>query len=179
MCVCVVRYLGKNPYVCDCNLLWLASFAAAHAALEMSDVVCEAPERLARRRLVDLPHADLRCRSLAERARTASLCASLPGGAAGAGGALGLGVGADGATRCPKPCVCHLRQTAPSANATQAPLATTPSPADGGAHEAFVDVSVVVNCSARGLTELPDFLPPATIELYVLLSSHSTGTFRM
>lgn len=161
--------------MCDCNLLWLSSFATAHVALEMSDVVCEAPDRLARRRIVDLAAADLRCRTPAERARTASLCAA-PQGSAAAAAANGVGV--DGATRCPKPCACHLRQTAPAANTTNASLTTTPAPspsaADGGAHaEAIVDVGVVVNCSARGLTELPDFLPPATIELYFSLLANT------
>ncbi|XP_022707108.1 protein slit-like [Varroa jacobsoni] len=74
-------HLGKNPLVCDCNLRWLSRWIASfqedtsqeqeeeQLGVEKSDARCEAPKRVAGKRLAQLVEGKFKCRG-AEEFRT-------------------------------------------------------------------------------------------------------------
>lgn len=39
-------HLSENPYICDCNLAWLANFLGKRQLLDTSGVKCAAPKRM-------------------------------------------------------------------------------------------------------------------------------------
>ncbi|CAJ0947071.1 unnamed protein product, partial [Mesorhabditis belari] len=54
-------HLAKNPLICDCNLEWLANLLSSRE-METSGARCEAPRRLAKKRLAAIPPTRFRCK---------------------------------------------------------------------------------------------------------------------
>ncbi|KAK8768657.1 hypothetical protein V5799_014877 [Amblyomma americanum] len=57
-------HLARNPFICDCNLRWLALYLHQHP-VETSGARCEGPKRMHRRRLSILGDAKFKCKGLA------------------------------------------------------------------------------------------------------------------
>lgn len=54
------RHLAQNPFVCDCNLKWLADFLRANP-IETSGARCASPRRLANKRIGQIKSKKFRC----------------------------------------------------------------------------------------------------------------------
>ncbi|XP_062613696.1 slit homolog 1 protein-like, partial [Saccostrea cucullata] len=62
-------YLGSNPLICDCGMKWLMDYVKTHhTSLELEsregsrvDVVCDKPDTLKGRRVLDLPENSFYC----------------------------------------------------------------------------------------------------------------------
>ncbi|XP_062613695.1 plasminogen-like [Saccostrea cucullata] len=62
-------YLGSNPLICDCGMKWLMHYVKIHhTSLELEsregsrvDVVCDKPDTLKGRRVLDLPENSFYC----------------------------------------------------------------------------------------------------------------------
>lgn len=54
------RHLGRNPFLCDCYLTWLADYLH-RKPVETSGVRCESPRRMQRRRISILREEKSRC----------------------------------------------------------------------------------------------------------------------
>lgn len=54
------RHLGRNPFLCDCYLTWLADYLH-RKPVETSGVRCESPRRMQRRRIAILRDEKSRC----------------------------------------------------------------------------------------------------------------------
>lgn len=54
------RHLGRNPFLCDCYLTWLADYLH-RKPVETSGVRCESPRRMQRRRISVLRDEKSRC----------------------------------------------------------------------------------------------------------------------
>ncbi|RWS18005.1 protein slit-like protein [Dinothrombium tinctorium] len=68
------RHLGENPFICDCNLKWLASYLQKHP-IETSDARCDGPRRIQRRRITALDPSKFKCLGSEEvRTRNAGNC---------------------------------------------------------------------------------------------------------
>lgn len=64
-CQCVTRcprrrHLAQNPFICDCNLKWLADFLRANP-VETSGARCASPRRLANKRIGQIKSKKFRC----------------------------------------------------------------------------------------------------------------------
>lgn len=71
----VVRHLGRNPFICDCNLRWLAVYLHERPSLETSDVRCEEPKRNNRKRISQISPDKFRCKGTEElRTKYTSQC---------------------------------------------------------------------------------------------------------
>uniref|UniRef100_A0A914CNL9 Protein slit n=1 Tax=Acrobeloides nanus TaxID=290746 RepID=A0A914CNL9_9BILA len=105
-------HLARNPLICDCNLEWLA-LLLTQRPIETSGAKCEAPKRVAKKRLTSLQSSKFRCKgSEVFVTKHADECV----------------IDYD----CPSACFCH---------------------------------QTVVDCSGRGLTEIPHDVPFFTTEL--------------
>ena len=79
--------MGRNPFICDCNLRWLAEYLRDRPTLETSDARCEEPKRNNRKRFAQLHPDKFRCKGAEElRTRHADQCLV--------------------DNKCPKNCVC-------------------------------------------------------------------------
>ncbi|KAJ8952957.1 hypothetical protein NQ318_006574 [Aromia moschata] len=116
-------HLARNPFICDCNLKWLAEYLHRNP-IETSGAKCETPKRMQRRRIEALKDEKFKCKGQEEiRTRYAGECLI------------------DSA--CPTGCSC-----------------------DG----------TIVDCSNRGLKEIPRDIPLYTTEL--LLHNNELGRIK-
>ncbi|XP_049576546.1 slit homolog 1b isoform X3 [Syngnathus scovelli] len=53
-------HLAQNPFVCDCNIKWLADFLGANP-IETSGARCASPRRLANKRIAQIKSSKFRC----------------------------------------------------------------------------------------------------------------------
>jgi len=58
------RHLAKNPFICDCNLRWLADYLHKNP-IETSGARCESPKRMHRRRIESLREEKFKCKTAA------------------------------------------------------------------------------------------------------------------
>ncbi|XP_046914205.2 slit guidance ligand [Dermatophagoides farinae] len=80
-------HLGRNPFICDCNLRWLSNYLRERPNLETSDARCEEPKRNSRKRLTQLNPERFRCKGTEElRTKYSAQCMD---------------------NKCPKNCVCE------------------------------------------------------------------------
>uniref|UniRef100_A0A3Q2XQI2 Slit homolog 1b (Drosophila) n=1 Tax=Hippocampus comes TaxID=109280 RepID=A0A3Q2XQI2_HIPCM len=73
-------HLAQNPFVCDCNVKWLADFLRANP-IETSGARCASPRRLANKRIAQIKSSKFRCSGQsiwAEDRRLSSGCNSKP-----------------------------------------------------------------------------------------------------
>lgn len=54
------RHLAQNPFICDCNLKWLADFLRTNP-IETSGARCASPRRLANKRIGQIKSKKFRC----------------------------------------------------------------------------------------------------------------------
>lgn len=54
------RHLARNPFICDCNLRWLADYLHKNP-IETSGARCDAPKRMHRRRIEALRDEKFKC----------------------------------------------------------------------------------------------------------------------
>lgn len=54
------RHLAQNPFICDCNLKWLADFLRTNP-VETSGARCASPRRLANKRIGQIKSKKFRC----------------------------------------------------------------------------------------------------------------------
>lgn len=54
------RHLAQNPFICDCNLKWLADFLRTNP-IETSGARCASPGRLANKRIGQIKSKKFRC----------------------------------------------------------------------------------------------------------------------
>lgn len=57
----VHRHLARNPFICDCNLRWLADYLHKNP-IETSGARCDAPKRMHRRRIEALRDEKFKCK---------------------------------------------------------------------------------------------------------------------
>ncbi|GBP69409.1 Protein slit [Eumeta japonica] len=95
-------HLGRNPFVCDCALRWLAAYLRKNP-IETSGAKCDAPKRLARKRIDALREENFKCKPGEEA-----------GGACGGGGA------------CPGACACEYGPRAVAVTCARAQLHDVP-----------------------------------------------------
>lgn len=57
----VFRHLARNPFICDCNLRWLADYLHKNP-IETSGARCDAPKRMHRRRIEALRDEKFKCK---------------------------------------------------------------------------------------------------------------------
>ncbi|XP_044259557.1 protein slit isoform X2 [Tribolium madens] len=114
-------HLARNPFICDCNLKWLAEYLHRNP-IETSGARCDTPKRMQRRRIEALKDEKFKCQE-EFRTRFAGECLI------------------DNA--CPSGCTC-----------------------DG----------TVVDCSGKGLKEIPRDIPVYTTEL--LLHDNELGRIK-
>lgn len=55
-------HLARNPFICDCNLRWLADYMHKNP-IETSGARCDAPKRMHRRRIESLKDEKFKCKS--------------------------------------------------------------------------------------------------------------------
>ncbi|XP_055372509.1 protein slit isoform X2 [Condylostylus longicornis] len=115
-------HLARNPFICDCNLRWLADYLHKNP-IETSGARCDAPKRMHRRRIELLRDEKFKCTNEEYRTKNAGECK----------------IDAD----CPAACHCHR---------------------------------TTVDCSARGLKEIPRDIPLYTTEL--LLNDNELGRIK-
>lgn len=60
MIVFIFRHLGRNPFICDCNLRWLAEYLQRNP-IETSQARCETPKRMQKRRIEALRDEKFKC----------------------------------------------------------------------------------------------------------------------
>ncbi|KAL9920165.1 slit guidance ligand isoform 1-T1 [Glossina fuscipes fuscipes] len=120
-------HLAKNPFICDCNLRWLADYLHKNP-IETSGARCESPKRMHRRRIETLREEKFKCSWDEMRMKLSGECRI--------------------DTECPALCQC-----------------------DG----------TIVDCSGRGLKEIPRDIPLRTTELLLndneLIRIKSDGLF--
>lgn len=55
-----IRHLARNPFVCDCNLRWLAEYLHKNP-IETSGAKCESPKSMQRRKIESLRDEKYKC----------------------------------------------------------------------------------------------------------------------
>lgn len=70
------RHLAQNPFICDCNLKWLADFLRTNP-IETSGARCTSPRRLANKRIGQIKSKKFRCSGSATRWSLASTSSGL------------------------------------------------------------------------------------------------------
>ncbi|KAJ2938693.1 hypothetical protein O0L34_g12019 [Tuta absoluta] len=95
-------HLGRNPFSCDCSLRWLAAYLRKNP-IETSGAKCEAPKRMARKRIDALREENFKCKPGED-----------PPNACGAVAA------------CPSACVCEYATRSVSVTCTRASLTEAP-----------------------------------------------------
>lgn len=55
-----ISHLAQNPFVCDCNVKWLADFLRSNP-IETSGARCASPRRLANKRIAQIKSSKFRC----------------------------------------------------------------------------------------------------------------------
>lgn len=60
------RHLARNPFICDCNLRWLAEYLHRNP-IETSGARCDAPKRMHRRRIEALRDDKFKCKYSSRR----------------------------------------------------------------------------------------------------------------
>lgn len=55
-----ISHLAQNPFVCDCNVKWLADFLRSNP-IETSGARCASPRRLANKRIAQIKSNKFRC----------------------------------------------------------------------------------------------------------------------
>lgn len=58
--VCYYSHLAQNPFICDCNLKWLADYLRSNP-IETSGARCTSPRRLANKRIGQIKSKKFRC----------------------------------------------------------------------------------------------------------------------
>lgn len=53
-------HLAQNPFICDCNLKWLADYLRSNP-IETSGARCASPRRLANKRIGQIKSKKFRC----------------------------------------------------------------------------------------------------------------------
>jgi len=133
----VHRHLAKNPFICDCNLRWLADYLHKNP-IETSGARCESPKRMHRRRIESLREEKFKCKTA-----TSVLVLSQPTGACSSSSSSSFSGSWDelrmklsGECRMDSDCpaMCHCEGT-------------------------------TVDCTGRGLKEIPRDIPLHTTEL--------------
>nr|CAD7195455.1 unnamed protein product [Timema douglasi] len=67
-------HLGRNPFICDCNLRWLAEYLHKNP-IETSGARCDSPKRMQRRRIEALKDEKFKCKGVEEfRTKLAGEC---------------------------------------------------------------------------------------------------------
>uniref|UniRef100_A0A672FWY5 Slit homolog 1b (Drosophila) n=1 Tax=Salarias fasciatus TaxID=181472 RepID=A0A672FWY5_SALFA len=69
-------HLAQNPFVCDCNVKWLADFLRSNP-IETSGARCASPRRLANKRIAQIKSSKFRCSGTEDR-RLSYECNSKP-----------------------------------------------------------------------------------------------------
>lgn len=55
------RHLARNPFICDCNLRWLAEYLHRNP-IETSGARCDTPKRMQRRRIEAFEDEKFKCK---------------------------------------------------------------------------------------------------------------------
>lgn len=55
------RHLGRNPFICDCNLAWLADYLEVNP-IETSGAKCVRPKRMERKKLSGTKSTKFKCK---------------------------------------------------------------------------------------------------------------------
>ena len=72
------RHLAQNPFICDCNLKWLADFLRTNP-IETSGARCASPRRLANKRIGQIKSKKFRCSGSCPPARSPARLQSAQG----------------------------------------------------------------------------------------------------
>lgn len=65
-------HLARNPFICDCNLRWLADYMHKNP-IETSGARCDAPKRMHRRRIESLKDEKFKCKRITSTSTQRSL----------------------------------------------------------------------------------------------------------
>ena len=60
-CSLPIRHLARNPFICDCNLRWLAEYLEVYP-VETSGAKCSGPKRMERKRIANLKSIKYKCK---------------------------------------------------------------------------------------------------------------------
>lgn len=71
------RHLAQNPFICDCNLKWLADFLRTNP-IETSGARCASPRRLANKRIGQIKSKKFRCSGICLPTCVSSACSGTP-----------------------------------------------------------------------------------------------------